>query len=232
MWDVLYDDVRAMEVLLEQSIVVLNLVHALRVCRHDSCSFGLVEHGVVRCIDLVASVYVGREEPVGLSAREYVDFVRGCMRAQHEILVDVVAVRERATGVVFWEGEEVKVLLWSDEGRERVEVRVGRKVRLDEGAEGGERVVWTRMESERQLCGDGWGDVGHAVGGELPPQHANKRGSSQRLHGKKERRRPSRGHHHGRRRQAVSSCKAKGPKETETTRRVVRRGRGRRHRQR
>lgn len=142
------DDVGTLEVCLQRCVVVFDFFHAVRVGRDDACAFCLMEDRIMGTVYLVASVDIGGEEPVGLAFFENVDFVGGSMGAEHEILVDIVAVRGGTTRMVCREGEEVKVLEWGDERGERGEMRVGRKVGLDEGTEGAKGMGGPGMQSE------------------------------------------------------------------------------------
>ena len=58
------------------------------------------------------------------------------MGPEHEILINVVTICDRTSGVIRWEGELVKVLIWGDERGERREVVVVWEMGLYEGAEG------------------------------------------------------------------------------------------------
>jgi len=149
--DVFDDDVGTLEVGLEQGIVVLDFFHAVRVRGNDAGALCLVEDRIMGAVDLVAPVDVGGEEPFGLAPFKHLDFVGGGMGAEHEVLVDVVAVRDGAAGMVWGEGEEVKVLVGGDEGGEGGEMGVGREVGLDEGAEGAERVGGLGVQPEGEL---------------------------------------------------------------------------------
>ena len=98
--DVLDRDGRAREVVREAGVVVLELGAARGVGGEDARALHLVEDGVVRRVDFVAPVDVRGEEPLALAARERLDLVRGGVRAEHEVLVDVVAVRRGASWMV------------------------------------------------------------------------------------------------------------------------------------
>lgn len=100
----------------------------------------LVEDGIMRPVNLVASVHVGGQEPLVLPVFEHLDFVCGSVGAEHEVFVDVVAVRHRSTRVVGWEGELVKVFEGGDDGGEGGDMGEAGKVAFDEGSEGGQRV--------------------------------------------------------------------------------------------
>jgi hypothetical protein len=66
--------------------------------------------------------------------------VRGCVRTQHEILVHVVTVRDRPSGVVQREREIIEVLSGRDERGGRRDRRVGREMGFDDLFERAERV--------------------------------------------------------------------------------------------
>ena len=151
MRDVFDDDVGTLEMGLQHCIVVLYFLHAVRVGRNDASTLGLMKDGIMGAVDLVAPVDVGGEEPFGLALFKDLDFVGRGMGAEHEVPVDVVAVRGGAAGMVRREGEEVKVLVGGDERGEGGEMGVGREVGLDERAEGAERVGGLGVQSEGQL---------------------------------------------------------------------------------
>lgn len=108
------DDVGTLEVGLEHCIIVFDFFHAVWVGRNDASALRLMEDRIVGAVYLVPSVDVGGEEPFVLASFEYLDFVGGGMGAEHEVLVDVVAVRDGAARVVRREGEKVKILVGSD----------------------------------------------------------------------------------------------------------------------
>lgn len=102
------------------------------------------------------------------------------MGAEHEVLVDVVAVGDGAAGMVRWEGEEVKVLIRGDERGEGGEVGVGGEMGLDEGAEGTEWVGWLGVQPERELGEDRRGHIGRLVGRILALEDAQRCRTRQR----------------------------------------------------
>ena len=151
MGHVFNDDVGALQMGLQRCVVVFYFFHTVWLGGHDARALGLVEDRVVGAIYLVASVDVSGEEPLGLAFLKDLYFVGGCVGAEHEVLVDVVAIGDGTAGVVGGEGEQVKVLVRGDEWGEGREMGVGREVGLDEGAEGAEGVVGLGVESEGEL---------------------------------------------------------------------------------
>lgn len=151
MRDVFDDDVGTLEVGLQHCIIVFNFFHAVRVGRNDASALRLMKDRIVGAVYLVAPVDVGGEKPFSLAFFEHLDFVGGGMGTEHEVLANIVAIRGGAARMVWREGEKVKVLVRGDEWREGGEMRVGREVGLDEGAEGAEGMRVLGVQPEREL---------------------------------------------------------------------------------
>ena len=64
----------------------------------------------------------------------------GGMGPEHEMVINIVAVRDGTSGVISWERELVKVLIRGDERGERIEVGVVWEMGLYECAEGAQWV--------------------------------------------------------------------------------------------
>lgn len=182
------NDVGTLEVCLQRCIVVLDFFHAVRVGRDDARALCLMEDRIMGTVYFIAPVDVGGEKPVGLTRFENLDFVSGCMGTKHEILVDIVAIRDRATGMICRKGEEVKVLVWGDERGDGGEMRVGWEVGFDEGAKGAEGMRGLSVEPEGEFREDRRGYIGHLIGWVFLPKHGHRRGTRQR--GKRPQREP------------------------------------------
>lgn len=119
----------------------------------------LVEDGVVRSVNLVSPVHVCAEEPSVQSLAVALDLVCAGVRAQHVVLVEVVAVRRAASRVVRGEAELIKVLPHGDGGGAGRERGVRRKVFLDDLAQDRDRVGGQQVEVAVRLGEDGGGRV-------------------------------------------------------------------------
>lgn len=151
MRDVFDDNVGMSEVCLQPCIIICNFFHAVWVGRNDASALRLMKDRIMGAVDLVTPVDVGGEEPFSLALFEHLDFVGGCMGAEHEMLVDIVAVCDGTARMVWREGEDVKVLVGGDEWGEGGEMRVGREVGLDKGAEGAKRMRVLGVQPEGEL---------------------------------------------------------------------------------
>lgn len=160
---VLDDDVGGAERGAHLGVLSLEALDAALGRVDDVAALHLVEDRVVRAVDLVAAVHVGRDEELVEPLAELLDLVRRRVGAQHVVLVEVVRVGEGAPRVVGGEPEVVKVLGDRDDGRQRVEVLERREVRLDEAAQDADRVRGLEVQSSRELVEDGRSRVGEGV---------------------------------------------------------------------
>lgn len=82
--------------------------------------------------------------------------MRGCVGAEHEVFVDIIAICDCAAWVIGREGELVEVLAGGDKRGEGGEVGVGWEMGFYEAAEGAERVGWLGVQTEGEFvdyCG-------------------------------------------------------------------------------
>jgi hypothetical protein len=127
-----YEDIGGQQVFL-QLLVPRSVFFHPRTGEHVR-PFCLVKDGIMTRVDLVPPVDVGSEQPSVAGIPECRDFMSRRMRPQHMRLVEIIAVGQTPTGMVFCEAEFVKVFVNSDDGRESVDGLVVPEMLLDEGA--------------------------------------------------------------------------------------------------
>jgi len=117
----------------------------------------------VRGVDLVATVHVPSAEEAVRAAAQLFALVRGRVRPQQRLVVEVVRVAGRAAGVLRKDAEVVEALLRVDDGILRIEhdliVGEAREVILDFRPNNSDGMIRLGVQSLSDQCGDVWGDV-------------------------------------------------------------------------
>lgn len=157
------DNVGRVEVLPHLLVLCFQLCETLPPSR-DLGSLDLMEDGIVRAINLVSSVHVGREEELVDALVEQLDLVRRGVSSEHCLLVQVVRVGEGATRMILCESQVVKVLLHSDDWAEGVEMFECREVGFDSFPQDGQWVIRFQV----QVLADFGQDRGSCIGVVVP----------------------------------------------------------------
>ena len=87
-------NVRRREAARKALVFLLQLADSILIQVKDVGAFYLVKYGIVRTVNLVPPVHVRREKPLCFAFAEHFDFVSRGVRPQHEVLVDIIAVRQ------------------------------------------------------------------------------------------------------------------------------------------
>ncbi len=123
MLNVFNDDVRRSQLVLQELSFLLDLLDACWVIAEDFGPFHLMKDRVVGRVYFIASVYICSKQPALDSFGEDFDFMGRSVCAKHRVPIDVVGVGLCSAWMVRGEGERVEVLVGSNDGRERGEVR-------------------------------------------------------------------------------------------------------------
>jgi hypothetical protein len=146
-------------------------------CKVEECpdcrALHLVKDGIVRGVDLIATVDVCRQQPAVVSGGKDLDFVCRGVGAQTRGAVEVVCVARRASRMISGEAERAKVDVDINDGHGCGDGRVRGEQTLDACAQLRER-MGRRVEQRRlgrDAREDGGGHVGVVVCGVAAPQH-------------------------------------------------------------
>jgi len=90
--------------------VVLQCIYSRRACREQARPLHLVKDGIMTGVDLIPSVDVRCEKPVLVSTGKELDLVCRGVCAQQKVAVHVVAILERAAGMVGRKRKVVEIL--------------------------------------------------------------------------------------------------------------------------
>ena len=117
--NVLDDDVRLVKVPSEAFIVRFDLLDPSLVGLEYTGTLHLVENRVMRRVDFIPSIDIGRQQPLGMACGKCFNFMSGSVSSEHAVLVDIVTVCNGPARMIGGKAEGVKVLGSGDHGVKR-----------------------------------------------------------------------------------------------------------------